>query len=114
MAHYARIENGIVQEVIVASQETIDSWLFGNPVNWIQTSYNTYGNQHALGGTPLRKNYAGTGFTYNSELDAFIPPCPCLGWLLNEETCLWEPPIPKPEDDKFYIWDETLQNWTTE
>jgi hypothetical protein len=89
MAHFAQVENGIVVQVIVAEQDVIDSGLFGG--GWVQTSYNTHGGQHPEG-RPLRKNYAGIGYTYDAERDAFIPPKPEGDWVLNEETCLWEEP----------------------
>lgn len=108
MSHFARVENGIVTQVIVAEQDVIDSGLFGT--GWIQTSYNTHGGQHPEG-RPLRKNYAGIGYTYDSIRDAFIPPKPYLSWILNEDTCLWDPPIPMPDDGKTYTWDEDQQNW---
>lgn len=93
MAHFALINaQGIVEQVIVAEQDVIDSGLFGNPSSWVQTSYNTHGGVHANGGTPFRKNYAGIGFTYDSVRDAFIPPKPYNTWVLDEETCLWNPP----------------------
>ena len=79
--------------------------------SWVQTSYNTAGGQHKLGGTPLRKNYAGIGFTYDATRDAFIPPKPFASWLLNEDTCLWDAPTPMPQDGKFYNWDEATTSW---
>lgn len=85
MSHFAKIENGIVTQVIVAEQEFVDT----QPGEWVQTSYNTYGGEHP-NGTPLRKNYAGIGFTYDSDRDAFIPPKPEGNFVLNEDTCLWE------------------------
>lgn len=99
MAHWAEInENNIVVRVIVTNNEDPDEgyqWLINNlGGNWIKTSYNTYGGTHILGGTPLRKNYAGIGFTYDESRDAFIPPKPeGVGWILNEDTCLWENPL---------------------
>ena len=99
MSHFAKVENGIVTQVIVAEQDVIDSGLFGT--GWVQTSYNTSGGQHPEG-KPLRKNYAGIGFTYDSQRDAFIPPQPLPNWVLNEETCLWESPVLYPTDSKFY------------
>lgn len=111
MAHYAKVENGIVTEVIVADADFINSGYVGNPALWIQTSYNTQGNVHLLGGTPLRKNYAGIGYSYNEELDAFIPPKPFNSWLLNEDTGLWYPPVNRPDDGKYYIWNETILDW---
>ena len=90
MSHFAKVENDIVTQVIVAEQDVIDSGLFGT--GWVQTSYNTFGGQHPEG-RPLRKNYAGLGYTYDANRDAFIPPQPSgEGWVLNEETCLWEMP----------------------
>ena len=112
MAHFAKIDlNNIVTEVIVASQETINSGLVGNPTDWIQTSYNTSGGIHRLGGTPLRKNFAGVGYSYDADRDAFIPPQPYPSWTLNEETCLWDSPVPFPTDGKAYSWEESVLNW---
>ena len=113
MAHFAKVVNNIVEQVIVAEQDFIDSGAVGNPENWIQTSYNTYGGVHKLGGTPFRKNFAGVGFTYNIEKDAFIPPKPLQyeSWVLNEEKCIWEAPIEIPNDGKPYYWDEELLEW---
>ena len=107
MSHFAKIENGIVTQVIVAEQDFIDSGAVGD--SWIQTSYNTYGGQHPEG-RPLRKNYAGIGFTYDSQRDAFIPPQPYASWTLNENTCLWDAPTPMPTDG-IYIWDESTTSW---
>ena len=112
MSHFAKVENGVVTQVIVAEQDVIDSGLFGT--GWVQTSYNTSGGQHKLGGTPLRKNYAGIGFTYDAVRDAFIPFQPFSSWVLNEDTCLWESPIPYPQDGKEYIWNEETQSWNEE
>jgi hypothetical protein len=109
MSHFAKVENGIVTQVIVAEQDVIDSGLFGT--GWVQTSYNTQGGVHLNGGTPLRKNYAGIGYTYDSGRDAFIPPQPYASWTLNEATCLWEAPTPEPMDDKRYTWDEPTISW---
>jgi hypothetical protein len=109
MSHFAKIENNIVTQVIVAEQDFVNK--LPNPKQWVQTSYNTYGGKHLLGGQPLRKNYAGIGFTYDNERDAFIPPKPFNSWKLNENTCLWEAPIPYPQDDKIYEWDETNKQW---
>jgi hypothetical protein len=108
MAHFAKVENGLVTQVIVAEQDVIDSGLFGT--GWIQTSYNTHGGQHPEG-RPLRKNYAGVGYLYNAYRDAFIPPKPYASWSLNEDTCLWESPTPMPTDGKPYIWDEITTAW---
>jgi len=90
MAHYAKVTNGIVTRVIVAEQDFIDSYIDNIAGQWVQTSYNTYGGVHANGGTPLRKNYAGVGMTYDAGRDAFIAPKPDGNYVLNEDTCLWE------------------------
>lgn len=114
MSHFAQIdENNIVTRVLVIEQDVIDTGLFGQPSSFIQTSYNTSGGQHALGGTPLRKNYAGVGYTYDSGRDAFIPPKPYNSWTLNEDTCLWEAPTSMPPitDGESYIWDEDTTSW---
>ena len=111
MAHYAKVVDGKVVQVIVAEKEFFDTFIDTSPGAWIQTSYNTYGGVHKLGGIPLRKNYAGIGYVYDVEKDAFIPPKPYDSWLLDEETCLWLPPVEKPQDDKFYKWDEATTNW---
>jgi hypothetical protein len=108
MAHFAKVENNLVTQVIVAEQDVIDSGLFGT--GWVQTSYNTHGGQHPEN-RPLRKNYAGVGFTYDAQKDAFIPPKPFASWLLNEDTCLWESPTPYPNDEKMYVWDEESLTW---
>ena len=108
MAHFAKVENNIVTQVIVAEQDVIDSGLFGT--GWVQTSYNTHGGQHPQG-RPLRKNYAGVGYTYDAAIDAFIPPKPFASWSLNEDTCLWEAPVAMPTDEKPYLWDEEQQEW---
>ena len=108
MSHFAKVENGIVTQVVVAEQDVIDSGLFGS--GWVQTSYNTYGGQHPQG-RPLRKNYAGVGYTYDTDRDAFIPPKPFASWSLNETTCLWDAPTPIPTDDKRYAWDEPTTSW---
>ncbi len=112
MSHFAQIdENNIVTQVIVIEQDVVDSGLFGDPNSWIQTSYNTHGGTHLLGGTPLRKNYAGIGYTYDNTRDAFIPPKPFNSWTLNETSCLWEAPTPMPTDGKIYTWDEATTSW---
>jgi hypothetical protein len=108
MAHFAKVENNLVTQVIVAEQDVIDSGLFGT--GWVQTSYNTHGGQHPEN-RPLRKNYAGVGYTYDATLDAFIPPKPFASWSLNEDTCLWEAPVAMPTDGKLYSWDEEQQDW---
>lgn len=113
MSHFAQIdENNVVVQVIVAEQDFINSGAVGDPARWIQTSYNTFGGEHRNGGVPLRKNYAGIGYTYDVGRDAFIPPKPYPSWVLNEDTCLWQAPVPMPDDhDKRYTWDEEAQNW---
>lgn len=110
MAHFAKVEDGIVTEVLVIEQDVIDSGAFGDPALWVQTSYRTYGGEHPEG-RPLRKNYAGVGFTYDPERDAFIPPQPFPSWTLNEDTCLWDAPVAYPNDGKPYRWDEQAQTW---
>ena len=113
MAHFAQIDsNNIVTQVLVIEQDVVDTGLFGEPSSFVQTSYNTHGGVHTLGGTPLRKNYAGIGYTYDSGRDAFIPPKPYNSWVLNEDTCLYEAPTPMPTyADKRYSWDEDTTNW---
>lgn len=112
MAHFAQIdENNIVTRVLVIEQDVVDTGLFGEPSSFVQTSYNTHGGVHSLGGTPLRKNYAGIGYTYDSGRDAFIPPKPYNSWVLNEDTCLYEAPTAMPTDDKRYSWDEETTSW---
>tara|TARA_Y100000004_G_C8684191_1_gene314658 strand:- start:36 stop:404 length:369 start_codon:yes stop_codon:yes gene_type:complete len=116
MSHFAKIENNIVTQVIVAEQDFIDT----QEGTWVQTSYNTRGGVHYQpnSNTPsedqskaLRKNYAGIGFTYDSTKDAFIPPKPYESWTLNETTCWWEAPISKPSDGQSYVWNEENQQW---
>jgi hypothetical protein len=122
MAHFAKVNNGIVQNVIVAEQEFIDSYDDGMPGIWIQTSYNTKGGIHydPVTGEPsadqskaLRYNYASIGGEYDSERDAFIPPRPHFypSWSLNQETLMWEAPIAKPNDGLNYGWNEDGQKW---
>lgn len=111
MAHYAKIENNIVTQIIVAEAEFFDTFVDDSPGKWLQTSYNTYGGVHLDGGTPLRKNFAGVGYTYDVTRDAFIRPKPFESWTLNETTCLWEPPTALPDDGNMYEWNETNQQW---
>lgn len=111
MSHFAKVLDGKVIQVIVAEQEFFTTFVDSSPGTWIQTSYNTRGGVHTNGGTPLRKNYAGIGFTYDHEKDAFIPPKPFASWTLNEETCLWDAPTPIPNDGKFYTWNEDTLSW---
>lgn len=117
MAHYAKVEKGIVQTVIVAEPEYFETFVDDSPGEWIQTSYNTRRGVHYNpetnepdDGTPLRKNYAGVGYTYDVIRDAFIPPKPFDSWILNEESCWWIPPSESPNDD-YYKWDEENQTW---
>jgi hypothetical protein len=110
MSHFAKVENGLVVQVIVAEQDFIDTGALGH--GWVQTSYNTQGGQHPEG-RPLRGNYAGIGYSYDTDLDAFISPRPYPSWGLNTTTCLWESPVPYPADGK-HTWDEATQNWVAE
>tara|TARA_B110000503_G_scaffold11940_1_gene16108 strand:+ start:26884 stop:27228 length:345 start_codon:yes stop_codon:yes gene_type:complete len=108
MAHYAVLDNNIVTQVFVGKD--------GGDTNWEEyygakrTSYNTFGGVHSEDGTPFRKNYAGIGYTYDEERDAFIPPQPFASWTLNEDTCLWESPVPYPSEG-MHEWDETNGEW---
>ena len=120
MAHFAKVEEGIVTQVIVIDdsvenrgQDFINNEL-GLEGTWLQTSYNTRANQHINGGTPLRKNYAGIGFSYDANLDAFIAPKPFDSWVLDEETCRWAAPVPYPDDGGEYHWDEEQGNWESQ
>ena len=113
MSHFAQLdENNIVTRVLVIEQDVIDTGLFGDPSTWVQTSYNTYGGEHIQGGTPLRKNYAGIGYTYDAARDAFIPPNEFKGWVLNETTCQWESPTPMPvTEGVYYYWNNDTESW---
>jgi hypothetical protein len=111
MSHFAKVLDGKVVSVIVAEAEFFETFVDSSPGEWIQTSYNTLGGVHKNGGTPLRKNYAGTGFTYDRVKDAFIPPKPFASWTLNDETCLWQAPVPMPDDGKNYEWVESTTSW---
>lgn len=111
MSHFAKVTDGIVTQVIVAEPEFFNTFVDTSPGEWIQTSYNTRGGEHLNGGTPLRKNFAGVGFTYDRERDAFIPPKPFPSWVLDENTCLWNSPVPHPNDGKIYNWNESQGNW---
>lgn len=112
MSHFAKVTDGIVTQVIVAEPEFFDSFVDTSPGEWVQTSYNTRGGEHTNGGEPLRKNYAGIGYTYDRTRDAFIPPKPFASWTLNEDTCLWDAPVAYPTDGKRYTWDEAATSWT--
>ncbi len=120
MAHFAKVNNGIVEQVIVAEPEFFDTFVDSSPGQWIQTSYNTRGGVHydPTTGEPsvdqskaLRKNYAGIGYSYDATRDAFIPPKPYASWLLNDNTCLWDAPVAYPNDGKQYEWDEATTSW---
>ena len=129
MAHFAKVNNSIVEQVLVAEQDFIDTYIDGSPGEWIQTSYNTRGGVHysttpivktdgsptiypADSGTPLRMNFAAIGDTYDVARDAFIAPKPYPSWTLVEATCQWTAPVTYPDDGKFYEWDESITNWT--
>jgi hypothetical protein len=101
MTHFAKVQNSIVTQVIVAEPEFFNTFVDSSAGEWIQTSYTG----------SIRKNYAGIGFTYDTKLDAFIPPKPYDSWVLNEETCNWESPVPYPTDSNEYIWNEETQSW---
>jgi hypothetical protein len=119
MGHFAKVIDGIVETVLVADQNFIDSGAVGDANNWVQTSYNTRGGIHYApnsnepdGGIALRKNYAGIGYTYDKVRDAFIAQKPYSSWLLDEDTCQWVPPVADPMDGKGpYKWDEDVENW---
>jgi hypothetical protein len=126
MTHFAKVQNGIVTRVIVAEPEFFDTFVDDSPGRWIKTSYNMRGgvyydpatnepaaDQSVIEGDEARgrKNYAGIGYTYDATRDAFIPPQPFASWTLNEDSCLWEAPVPYPDDDKMYQWDEDTTNW---
>jgi len=123
MAHFAKVDQGKVIQIIVAEPEFFDTFVDSSPGEWIQTSYNTRGGVHYEpdSNTPssdqskaLRKNYAGIGFSYDRDRDAFIPPQPYASWILNENTCLWDSPVPYPDDGNFYTWDESTTSWVLE
>jgi hypothetical protein len=115
MSHFAyvpKIENnvGLVEQVLVIEQDVIDTGLFGNPLDFYQTSFGTWGGVNSLGNASFRKNFAGIGYTFDMNRDAFIPPKDYPSWVLNEATCLWDAPIPKPADG-VYVWDESNLVW---
>ena len=110
MSHFARVENGIVTQVIVAEEDFIATGALGDPASWIQTSYRTIGNQHPEG-RPLRGNYAGIGYTYDSVNDVFVAPKPYDNWVLDTATWLWNPPIAMPVDEYFYTWNQETTTW---
>jgi hypothetical protein len=113
MSHFAQVKDGIVTNVIVAEQDWINT--LPDAADWIQTSYNTQGGEHLLGGTPLRGNYAGVGMIYDKTNDVFYHAQPYPSWTLNTTTWRWESPVPIPEDhftnDWSYTWDEETRSW---
>lgn len=120
MAHFAKVQNGVVTKVIVAEPDFFTQFVDQSPGQWVQTSYNTRGGVHYKPNSnepsndqskALRKNYAGIGFIYDANRDAFIPPKPFDSWVLNEKSCLWEAPVPHPNNGKSYAWDENTLNW---
>jgi hypothetical protein len=110
MSHFAKVLDGKVTQVIVAEPEFFQTFVDSSPGEWIQTSYNTHGNQHPEG-RPLRGNYAGIGFTYDRTNDVFYAPQPYASWILDQTTWTWKAPIAMPTDDKQYKWDEATTNW---
>lgn len=122
MSHFAQVIDGKVVQVLVAEQEFIDEYSKTTEGEWIQTSYNTHGGIHydPHTGQPsadqtkaLRKNYAGLGYIYDLSLDAFYEPQPYPSWTLDEQTCLWQPPVPYPSDGGIYAWDEASLSWVS-
>ena len=128
MAHFAKVNNSIVEQVLVAEQDFIDTYIDGLPGEWVQTSYNTRGGVHYSttptvktdgsptvyptdSGTPLRKNFASVGDTYDATRDAFYKPQPYPSWTLVEDTCQWTAPTAMPDDGKVYEWNEATTNW---
>ena len=126
MASFAKIglNNKVIEVLSIHNNELLDANRVEQEINgidfltkltgwsiWVQTSYNTIGGVHKLGGTPLRKNHAGIGYTYDEDKDAFIPKKPFNSWVLNEDTCRWDAPVVKPDDGQNYKWNETIQNW---
>ena len=112
MSHFAEVDStNTVLRVIVAEQDFINSGAIGDSKNWIQTSYNTSRGVHLQGGTPLRGNYAGVGYVYDTALDAFLEPKPFASWVLDKTTFSWNAPIPRPNDNKRYEWNEKKKQW---
>lgn len=117
MGHFAKVNNGKVEQVIVAEPDFFNTFVDSSPGKWIQTSYNTRGNVHYNsnnepdGGVALRGNYAGIGFTYDEINDVFYAPQPFPSWTLNNSTWTWEAPVAKPNDGKAYNWDEATKSW---
>jgi len=117
MAHFAKVENGVVTQVIVIDQETLNLGHWGDPAQWKQTSYNTRGGIHygednqPDGGIALRGNYAGIGYKYDIANDVFYPPQPYPGWTISPPNWTWTPPTPMPTDGKMYSWSVTSHSW---
>jgi hypothetical protein len=109
MSHFAKVENGVVTQVIVAEADFISTGALGDPANWVQTSYNTRGGQHSNGGEPLHKNYAGIGYTWDGT--GFSAPKPYASWTLNQDSYIWEAPVAMPTGDGQYSWNEETQSW---
>ena len=110
MSHFAKVVDGKVTQVIVAEPEFFETFVDSSPGTWLQTSYNTHGNQHPEG-RPLRGNYAGIGYTYDAQNDVFYSAQPYPSWILNHATWTWEAPVAMPDDGKVYTWDEATTNW---
>lgn len=117
MSHYAKVINGIVEQVIVAEADFIA--MLSDASSWVQTSYNTRGGIHygqdgnPDGGVALRGNYAGIGYIYDATNDVFYPPKPYPSWIISESNWNWQPPIAMPNDEKYYVWDEETQSWVS-
>ena len=110
MSHFAKVENGVVTQVIVIEQDVLNLGYWGDPASWVQTSYNTHGGVNSRdGGTSLHKNYAGIGYTWDGI--GFAAPQPYPSWTKSSETYLWQAPTPMPVDDKRYTWDEATLAW---
>ena len=113
MSHFAKVLDGKVIQVIVAEPEFFDTFVDFSPGEWIQTSYNTIGNQHPEN-RPLRGNFAGVGYTYDMKNDVFYAPQPYSSWALNKTTWMWDAPVAYPNDGKLYVWDESVKTWVEE
>lgn len=111
MGHFAKVVDGKVTQVIVAEQEFFNTFVDTSPGTWIQTSYNTQGGQHTQGGTPLRGNYAGIGYTYDHTNDVFYAPQPFPSWTISAPTWTWTAPTPYPTDGHLYVWNESTVSW---
>lgn len=122
MSYFAKVENGIVSEVIKITQSEVNTGLWGNPAQWVQTSYNTKGGIYYIPNSnpsepdpdqskALRANYAGVGYTYDVVNDVFYAPQPYPSWTIGPPTWIWQPPVPYPNDGKTYTWDEATQSW---